>query len=437
MVMPVPEWLEVIIDRLDEANNSRQRESAMEDQLRKAIAGYEAEMTEFTKRLIEIPTENPPGTAYRACVDLIADKLAEIGLPCRLVEVPADRPGETRGDREGLPGYCLLSSYGAGVDVLYFHGHYDVVPASSREQFHPHVRKGNLFGRGSSDMKSGLAAMIAAVKAIKACGIELRGKIGLTIVPDEETGGWRGSRYLEEAGLLGPHGIGMLTPEPTGGVVWNANRGAISLRVTVKGKPAHVGLHYRGVNAFERMLTVAGALSDLKREVMERHTRFNITPEAARASILMMGGQCAGGTSFNLVPGECAFTVDRRINPEEDLAVEKRRLIEVFERLRQQGVELEVEILQEAPSAGADDGDPVAVALARSIEAVTGARATFELCPGLLENRWYARHGVPAFAYGPGLLTVAHGPHEFVPLENIPACALIYALTAVRLLGAS
>lgn len=408
----------------------------MEAQLRKAITSYEAEMAEFTKRLIEIPTENPPGTAYRACVDLIAGKLAEIGLECTLVEVAADRPGAAPGDGAGDPGHCLLSSYGAGEDVLYFHGHYDVVPASSREQFQAQVRKGNLFGRGSSDMKSGLAAMIGAVKAIKSCGIELRGKIGLTIVPDEETGGWRGSRYLEEAGLLGANGIGMLTPEPTGGVVWNANRGAISLRVTVKGKPAHVGLHYQGVNAFEQMLTVADALSDLKWEVMGRHTRFNITPEAARASILMMGGQCAGGTNFNLVPAECTFTVDRRINPEEDLAVEKQRLIELFDRLRQEGMELEVEIFQEAPSAGVDDGDPVAMALARSVETVTGERAIFEMCPGLLENRWYARRGVPAFAYGPGLLTVSHGPHEFVPLKNIPACALIYALTAVRLLGA-
>src|ERR1700720_1648307 len=124
-------------------------------------------MTEFTKRLIEIPTENPPGTAYRACAGLIAGKLAEIGLECTLVEVPADRPGATLSDGEGAPGYCLLSSYGPGEDVLYFHGHYDVVPASSREQLQPHVRGANLFGRGSSDMKSGLAAMIAAVKAIK------------------------------------------------------------------------------------------------------------------------------------------------------------------------------------------------------------------------------------------------------------------------------
>jgi succinyl-diaminopimelate desuccinylase len=407
----------------------------MEARLREAIASDEAEMVELTKRLIAIPTENPPGTAYRACADLLAGELAAIGVEPTLVEVPDDRPGQAGGQGGRLPGYCLLGYHGAGAEVLYFHGHYDVVPASRREQLQPEVQRGNLFGRGSSDMKSGLAAMIAAVKAIKACGIELRGRIGLVMVPDEETGGWRGSRYLDQAGLLGQGGIGMLTPEPTGGVVWNANRGAISLRVTVKGKPAHVGLHYQGVNAFTRMLAAADALSGLEREVAGRRTRFGITPEASRASILMMGGEVSGGTNFNLVPAECTFTVDRRINPEEDLAVEKQRLLDLFDGLRRAGIELDVEVFQEAPSAGIDEGDPIAVALARSIERVTGRRPAFEMCPGLLETRWYIRRGVPALAYGPGLLTVSHGPREFVPLSNIPACALIYALTAVRLLA--
>jgi len=64
--------------------------------------------------------------------------------------------------------------------------------------------------------------------------------------------------------LLGADGIGMLTPEPTGGIVWNANRGAITLRVTARGKTAHVGRQHDGVNAFEGMLTVAQALVELK-----------------------------------------------------------------------------------------------------------------------------------------------------------------------------
>lgn len=392
-----------------------------------AVASYRDEIVDFTTALVAIPTENPPGKAYSACVEAIASKWREIGLDPTTLEVPDGPPFHPR--------YCLLTSYGEGQRTLYFHGHYDVVPASSEAQFHPYVKDGNLFGRGSSDMKGGLAAMIYAVKAVKDCGIALQGRIGLTIVPDEETGGVLGSRYLADAGLLGADGIGMLMPEPTSGVIWNANRGAISLRVKVKGKPAHVGLHYQGVNAFEQMLAVANALLELKAEVESRSTDFAIEPEAARCSILLLGGRCEGGTSFNLVPAECSFTVDRRINPEEDLETERRRLLAVFDRLRQDGIDLDVEILQEGVSAGCSRDEPVARALAESVEAITGRSPSFEMCPGLLEIRFYAQRGIPAFAYGPGLLSVSHGPDEFIRLADIYNCTAIYALTAARVLA--
>ena len=72
--------------------------------------------------------------------------------------------------------------------------------------------------------------------------------------------------------------------------------------------------------------------------------------------------------------------------------------------------------------------------LARQIASVTGKEAAFEMCPGLLETRFYAARAISAFAYGPGLLTVSHGPNEFVPIRNIAQCALIYALTAAEML---
>ena len=103
-------------------------------------------------------------------------------------------------------------------------------------------------------MKSGLAAMIHAAAAARDEGLLNTGRIGIVLVPDEETAGPRGSRDLDARGLLGRDAVGMLTPEPTGGVIWNANRGAISLRATMRGKAAHVGRQFEGVNAFERAL---------------------------------------------------------------------------------------------------------------------------------------------------------------------------------------
>ena len=379
--------------------------------------------------LVAIPTENPPGKNYRACVDFLETHLREVGLDCKRLG-----PGVSRADAADSS-ESLLATYGSGERALYFHGHYDVVPAQTLAQFQPQRKEHFLFGRGSADMKGGIVAMLYAIRALKEIGVELKGSIGLTLVPDEETGGMDGTAWLAQKGLLGRDGIGMLLPEPTSGVVWNANRGAMSLRVHVFGKPAHVGLQHQGENAFERMHAVVERLQQLKREVEPRTTRFNIGSEQARNSILMLGGESAGGTNFNVVPAECWFTIDRRINPEEHLAAEKTKLLDVLERCKQDGIPLEWEIFQEGASAACDENGTLGQALFRSVHAVTGEAPRFEMCPGLLEIRFYAAQGTPAFAYGPGLLSVAHGPNEYVDLRRIVETAAIYALTAIEMLG--
>lgn len=367
-------------------------------------------MLELTKRLITIPSENPPGNQYEECACTLIGELTKLGFD------------EVR--REGA---SVLAAAGSGSQTLYFSGHYDVVPAQTRDQFQPRVEGANLFGRGSSDMKSGLAVMIHAAAAVRDEGLLNTGRIGIVLVPDEETAGARGSRDLNARGLLGRDGIGMLTPEPTGGVVWNSNRGAISLRATMRGKAAHVGRQFEGVNAFERALPAMARLAEIKKEVELRETRENIAPATARKSILLLGGRVEAGTNFNVTPEFCSFTIDRRLNPEENLEEEKRHLRDTLDGF-------EIEMLQEEPAAATPARDRLGLILSRHVGSVTGKEPDFEMCPGLLETRFYAARGIPAFAYGPGLLTVSHGPNEFVPIRNIAQCALIYALTAAEML---
>jgi acetylornithine deacetylase/succinyl-diaminopimelate desuccinylase family protein len=388
----------------------------------------EDEMAALLAELVAIPTENPPGKNYRACADLLENRLKQAGLECERLGVSGAKDGT------GEAPVCLVAEYGRGERVLYFHGHYDVVPAQSAEQFQPVLKEHFLFGRGSCDMKGGIVAMLYAILALKECGAEMGGRIALMLVPDEETGGERGSAWLAAQGRLGCGGIGMLLAEPTSGVVWNANRGAISLRVRVLGKSAHVGLQRQGENAFERMHEVVQRLQELKQEVEQRPTTFNIGADQARQSILMLGGQSGGGTNFNVVPEECWFTIDRRINPEENLEEEKGRLIGVLEGCKREGIPLEWETLQEGQSSACGEEERLGVAVARSVHAVTGDAPRFEMCPGLLEIRFYAAQGVPAYAYGPGLLSVAHGPNEYIDLRKIIDCAAIYALTALDVL---
>src|SRR5271165_3042380 len=161
-------------------------QSGIRARLLKSVAEHRDAMVEWTEQLIAIPTENPPGNFYPDAVQLIRRHLEKLGFA----------------DTQQV-GDCVLSFIGEGEPTLYFSGHYDVVPAQSRSQFEPVKKEKNLFGRGSSDMKSGLAALTYAAKAIRDCGARLNGRIGLVFVPDEETVGPGGSRYLVEQGLLG------------------------------------------------------------------------------------------------------------------------------------------------------------------------------------------------------------------------------------------
>src|SRR5438270_716702 len=112
----------------------------LSSRLRERIS--EPEMLDLAGRLIAIPSENPPGNHYDDCARILLDELHRL-----------------RFDDIRQEGACVLAFAGSGPSTLYFSGHYDVVPAQSRDQFQPRVQDQNLFGRGSSDMKSGLAAM--------------------------------------------------------------------------------------------------------------------------------------------------------------------------------------------------------------------------------------------------------------------------------------
>src|SRR5438046_503632 len=317
----------------------------------------EDEMAALLAELVAIPTENPPGKNYRACADLLENRLRRVDLECERLEA-----GDSKEATSDSP-VCLLANYRRGERVFYFHGHYDVVPAQSREQFQPFRKDHFLFGRGSCDMKGGIVAMLYAILALRECDAVLNGRIALTLVPNEETGGEGGSAGLATQGRLGRGGIGMLLAEPTSGVVWNANRGAISLRVRVLGKSAHVGLQHQGENAFERMVQVVERVQELKREVEQKTTGYNIGADQARRSILMLGGESGGGTNFNVVPEACWITIDRRINPEENMEEEKSRIIATLESCKREGLRLEWQILQEGRSSACSEAEALGRAL--------------------------------------------------------------------------
>jgi succinyl-diaminopimelate desuccinylase len=375
----------------------------------------------FASDLIAIPTENPPGAAYDECVDRIRAELDALAIDHRVLET---------GDHE-TSRHAILAEVGDRGPLLYLHGHYDVVPGFSRAQFDPRVEDGRLVGRGASDMKGGLAAIVHAARPAADAGA----RIGLVIVPDEETGGRFGAERLAGIGSLDRSAVGAIVAEPTWGTIWHACRGALTLRVVVRGRPAHVGLHYEGVNAFTAAVDITLALRELGQVLRERRSSLAFSSPHPRApeSIMLVGGLSGGGTSFNIVPEQFSFTIDRRPNPEEDYGEAKRELLALLASARERGVDLDWQILQDAPSAETPaDGDLVQTVVA-AVGAVTGTPPTVTCCPGVLETRIYDQLGIPAVAFGPGLIERMHGPDEDVPIANLAATAAVYPEVAAAL----
>jgi acetylornithine deacetylase/succinyl-diaminopimelate desuccinylase family protein len=384
------------------------------------------DLLSLATRLIRVPSANPPGVRYGECVDILEGALRALGLEPTVIDVPGS---------EEYPRFSILAEYGSGSKVLHFHAHYDVVPAVRSDQYEPRVVDGKLYGRGASDMKGAVAAMLMAIGVLEQCGVRLGGRIRISLVPDEETGGKLGTGYLFARGHLTGGGVGMLMPEPTSGQVWNANRSALSLKVRTHGRFAHVGEEYKGRNAFLAMVEAVKALSDLRTVVSQRQTRLEIEPEEARRSILLLGGQCGGGVNFNAVPYECFFTIDRRANPEEGAEAAKAELLRTLEDIRSRGIDLDWEVLQEGDAACTPVDCELACALSAACRVVQGRVPRYVMCPALTELRFFARAGIPAFVFGPGLLEVSHGPDEYVLLENLRQACAIYALVAIGMLA--
>lgn len=424
------------------------------------IARARAAALELLEELVRIPTVNPPGAHYMECALLLAQRLRDLGLDPRLVEIPrhelehlgldpscprpsviatiapSGHPPPTDEARAASGGESEARDSAAAQEIptLHFHGHYDVVPVQTSTLFSLRVNGDYAYGRGTADMKGGLVSIFLAAAALMRLRARLRGRVVISFVPDEETGGAAGTEYLLRSGALPSASLGMLMPEPTGGVVWNGNRGALSLQLTVHGRMAHVALQHRGRNAFEGLLELGQLLRELKQEVEGRRFAGEDLGLEGPPSILLIGGTCHGGMNFNVVPEAMTFTIDRRFHPAEPLEAAERELEALLRRFRRSGWKLETKWLQRGEASLTPRDAPLVAAVTGAIESLA-ARPTVALCPGILESRFFLRHRTPGIAYGPGELEVSHSPTERVAIGRLLEVARTYARTAWAMIG--
>lgn len=398
------------------------------------------ELLGLLDRLVRTPSTNPGGDE-RAVAKLLSGYLRSVGLTEQecLAKVP-ERPNLIARLRGREPGPVLMLS-----------GHMDTKPVGEdvahlwrTEPFTPTLVDGRLYGLGTADMKGAVAAMSVAAAVLLESGARLRGDLLLVFTADEEAGGRLGARYLsEETDLAADVG---LVGEPSGverdwEALCLAARGTLGFRTRVYGTQAHSSLSDRlpAVNAVRKMAVVLERMARELRIEMPPHPYY---PGGVTHNI---GVTAEGGVFYGVVPGQAEFRSDLRLPPGVTAADAWRQVNAFVDRLRREDPTLRIDLLKDLPADAEDQAsspevspdEPLVGAVLRAAGRVLGEAPPLGGFPGATDAfSFHARAGIPTIpSFGPGLLTVCHGPNEYVAVESVVQAAKIYALAALDHLG--
>jgi acetylornithine deacetylase len=415
----------------------------------RALEADRAEMFELLAELVRIPSLG--GSEHELSIQhTLAKRFASEGLEVDLwpldvtvLQRDADFPGVEveRSEAWGLVGRLSL---GEATKSLMFNAHVDVVPPGDLSTwadgapFSGHVRDGRLFGRGACDMKGGLVAAWWALRTLRRAHPDLNGNLLLACVIGEEDGG------LGTFGLLhrGWRADACVIPEPTGLDLVPANAGALTFRLRIRGRATHASRRTEGVSALERFWPVWRALQDL-----EQSRNAEVDPLMRRWPMPygLSIGRVRCGDWASSVPDVLEAEGRLGVALDETPAAARRALEDAIAEactgdawLRDHPVEVEwwggqfasgrlptssdlLDRMRRAHLAATEpEGQP---------PAVWGAPygSDLRLLTGL--------GGIPTLHYGPGDAAVAHGPNEYVPLEEVAIAARTLALFALDFLG--
>lgn len=423
----------------------------------RAVENLDSALIDLTRSLVACRTdsqseENPDfASEAERCQTIIAEWLRDLGASVDRWQTSPRYP-VVAGVLEG----------GGGGRSLAFNGHVDVVPvgdtsAWSHDPWRGDVAAGNLWGRGTADMKGGVACALTAMRALVESGLPLAGDLWMHVVTDEEVVG-RSTRELVQR--LPPVDA-VLVAEPTDLAIMPVEGGLVHFRIEVEGRESHAGNRYMsvhaggraadaGVNAIEKTLRIVTALQDLERQwATFRH--HPLLPAGFNTLLpgVIVGGPGGGadgrlkvisnpGTS----PNYCAVEYNLWYLPGESFE-DVRDEIEAFVHavcqtdpwLREHPPRFTWKLRNiYFPPAETKPDHPFIQALSDALD-VAGQTTTIEAFTAASELAWYAEQGISGAIFGPGRIAQAHSPNEYVEIEQLRTACTCMALAATAWCG--
>lgn len=400
--------------------------------LRDLIEQRKEQLLQLCCDMIRIPSVNPPGE-MEEMTDFICKYLEIHGISYKIL-----RPTEKTPDIVA----CLGSPKGK---TLILNGHSDVVPIGNRERwnfdpFGGEIRDGKILGRGTSDMKTGLAGLLFVMGVLADEEIPLDGQIILTVVPDEEVSGIWGTKWLVESGTV--TGDAALIAEPTG--YFNCEigqKGCCWIKLFVNGQPAHGSLSpFAGDNAIVRLLKVLEHI-DRIRDIVPRYDDetarvMGESREMAKRLLTAPGaqhvlnhctvnlGKISGGTKVNMVPDYAEAEVDVRIPLGVTCEMVEEQLLRIIRESGVDGVHYTFSWKSEPNST--DQKAEIVETVARNVQEVWNEPLNRTYQWASSDARFFRYAGIPTLQYGPANLEGIHAYNETVDVQDVVNAAKIY-----------
>jgi acetylornithine deacetylase len=369
----------------------------------------------LTRALVAVDSRNPslvagaPGEG--AIATLLADVLRDWGCAVELQEVVPGRPN-------------VIARVGKrGGPSLMFNGHLDVVDVvgMAHPPFNPMERDGRIWGRGSSDMKSGVASMCAA--AVRAVDQGLAGEVTIAAVIDEEYTSL-GTRALIDRGIRADAAI---VTEPTRLAIMPAHRGFVWLDLHVTGRAAHGSRWDIGIDAIRHTGLFLAELDRHDANALTARHHALLGRPSVHASVI------AGGTGMSTYPDRCDLSIERRTIPGETAAQVLSEMEELRDQVRGAHPEFDATVkvsLSQAPSDVAVTA-PIVRALSAALCAC-GVAVSIEGMSAWTDAALLNDAGIPAICFGPGDITLAHAAEEFVLRKEIEDATRVLTDLALR-----
>jgi len=378
------------------------------------------EAISLAQKMVKIDSQNPPGNE-KELADFMSSLLQAIGLEIHEYDFKPNRPNVV----------SILKPEGVSKTLI-FNGHLDTVPFGNLSDWSIPplsglIKDGKLFGRGSTDMKSSIAAFVCALKTILEDKTDISGGVLIALTSDEEDS-CRGAEDILNRGFRGTAAI---VGEPTSLQINIAHKGFARFNLTTYGRPAHTSEPERGVNAIFKMSKALTKLEEISREY-QRSGRLHPILGTPTLSV----GKIRGGVKDNIVPDACEITIDRRLLPGETPSdVEKelnRRLAEIS--LEDPSVKFRLSLYNAQPPSETSADETIVRLAEGAVHDVVGDTPKIGGMAATTEMSHFVKAGIPTIILGCGDIRMAHVVDENVPVQQIVDLTKIYSLIVLRYL---